>query len=500
MCFALNPTISVANTQTDAACLKSLQYVESRLQQISIHLAQSSNIIHSESFLNNWMKENKISKKMDVATYLFNTHLDNAKKLIYESQLYMENTYKADCFGAPYYETGLKAYGDSFNQNNSSPDNWWVRYSEVFAKVILLQSAENNPLTPGSNPQSDDISNGNAAAIKIKEVYGTLQSEATKRFGSCMYEPFRDIPTTPPLKKWSTSDLSNYLLLLDNWLDNELKNLIQTRCNLDQKVGVQPLTKEQIYEKELTILKNYISMLENLILEKLGPQIVGQYKWTTQPPNFLSGDLTDRSHIDNFELEARSWLEAESRNLSIQNTKIASSDWMKIVTATSAYYSVKFADLVSLNFGAGQYSFKNAIPTPKDRNNSAESYLIFYQTIRKWFDSESNLDRSNFRADGAQASDSENRVETPTIIDEKEEKPTATFMGKVTATGTTIRVNTNLNEQKLIVRASKKGAKTLTFRITVSEDGIAGLKTKKSLRNYSIQILFEGEVIHSGRL
>ena len=75
-----------------------------------------------------------------------------------------------------------------------------------------------------------------------------------------------------------------------------------------------------------------------------------------------------------------------------------------------------------------------------------------------------------------------------------------TFTGKVTATGTTIRINTNLNREKLIVRASKKGARTLTFRITVSEDGIADLKTKRFLRNYGIQILFEGEVIRSGRV
>ena len=500
LCFALNPTISEANTQTDAACLKSLQYVESRLQQISTHLAQSSNIIHSESFLNNWMKENKISKKVDVATYLYNTHLYNAKNLIYENQVYMETRYKADCFGAPYYETGLKVYGNSFNQTNSNPDNWWVKYSEVFAKVTLLQSAENNPLTPESNTQSDDVSNGNSAALKIKEVYGALQTEAAKRFGSCVYKPFRDIPTTPLVTKWTPNDLSSYLLLLNSWLDDELKNLNQTRCNTDKKVGEQPLTKDQIYETELTILKNYISLLNGLISEKLGPQIVGLYKWTTQPPNFLSGDINDLSHIDNFDLSARSWFEAESRNLSIKNTRIESSDWMMVATATSAYYSAKFADLISMNFGAGQYSVKNAIPTPKEMINTDETYLNFHQTIKKWFDSESILDRKNFRADGAQPTDSENRVNTPTIIKEKEEKPTATFTGKVTSTGTTIRINSNLNEEKLVVRASKKGAKTLIFRITLSEAGIADLKTKKSLKNYNIQILFEGAVIRSGRV
>ena len=110
------------------------------------------------------------------------------------------------------------------------------------------------------------------------------------------------------------------------------------------------------------------------------------------------------------------------------------------------------------------------------------------------------LDRKNFRADGAQPTDSENRVNTPTIIKEKEDKPTATFTGKVTSTGTTIRINSNLNEEKLVVRASKKGAKTLIFRITLSEAGIADLKTKKSLKNYNIQILFEGAVIRSGRV
>jgi hypothetical protein len=494
----LSPQNAFGNT--DESCIKKLQYVESRLQQISTHLAQTSNIIHSESFLNNWMKENNFSKKADVATYLFKTHLDNAKSLIYENEVYMETKYKADCLGAPYYETGLKAYGNSFNQNNPNPDNWWVRYSEVFAKVTLLQSAENNPLTPASNSQSDDSSNGNAVAIRIKEVYGTLQNEATKRFGTCLYKPFRDNPAPPVLAKWTPSDLSVYFPLLNSWLDDELKNLNQSRCSVDQKVGDQLLSKEQIYEKELTILKRYNTLFDELISDKLGPQIVGLYKWTTQPPNFLSGDFTNPKHIENFDLSARAWFETESRNLSIQNTRVASSDWPKVTAATSAYYSAKLADLISLNFSVGQYSFKTPIPTPKDMNNSAEGYLRFFQTIKGWFDSESKLDRKNFRADGAQASDSEIRVDTPTIIGEQKEIPIATFTGKVTENGTTIRINTNLNGENLIVRASKKGARTLTFRVTVSEDGIADLKTKKSLRNYGIRILFEGEVIRSGRV
>ena len=64
----LSPQAAFGNT--DESCIQKLQYVESRLQQISTHLAQTSNIIHSESFLNNWMKENNFSKKADVATYL----------------------------------------------------------------------------------------------------------------------------------------------------------------------------------------------------------------------------------------------------------------------------------------------------------------------------------------------------------------------------------------------------------------------------------------------
>lgn len=500
MAFSLILSPQAAFGNTDESCIKKLQYVESRLQQISIHLAQTSNIIHSESFLNNWMRENNFSNKADLATYLFKTHLDNAKRLIYENQVYMETKYKVDCVGAPYYETGLKAYGNSFNQDNSSSDNWWVRYSEVFTKVTLLQSAENNPLKPESNSQSDDSSNGNAVAIRIKEVYGSLQNEAIQRFGTCLYTPFKDIPATPVLTKWTPSDLSTYFPLLNRWLDDELKNLNQSRCNVDQKVGYQPLTKEQIYEKELTILKSYIALFDDVISEKLGPKIVGFYKWTTQPPNFLSGDFTNSKHIENFDLSARAWFEAEIKNLSIQNTRVVSSDWPIVTTMTSAYYSAKLEELISSNFGAGQYSFKNPIPTPKGMNNSAEGYLNFFQTIKSWFDSESKLDRKNFRTDGAQASDSEIRVETPSIIDEQKERPIVTFTGKVTPTGTAIRINTNLNGEKLIVRASKKSARTLTFRITVSEDGIADLKTKKSLRNYSIQILFEGEVIRSGRV
>lgn len=500
ICCGLNPTIAEASTKDDATCIQSLQYVESRLQEISTHLAQSSNIIHSESFLNKWMTENKFSNKSDVATYLFDTHLSNAKKLIYENQFYMETKYKVDCYGAPYYETGLKVYGNSFNQDTSNPENWWVRYSEVVAKVTLLQSAANNLPTPETSAQSDNISNGNTVAIKIKEVYRDLQSEAVKRFGSCIYNPSKNPPLTPNLTKWSLIETDKYILQLNEWFTDELKNLNQSGCAVDQKVGEKVLSKEQIYEQELVIVKKYYSLLDDFVSEKLGPQIVGQQKWTSQPPSFLSGDFSATNHLTDFESKTRAWFELESRNISINNTRISASDWVKVITATSSYYAAKFADLVSLNFGAGQYSFKNLPPTPKNMNYSAESYLTFHQTIKKWFNTESDLDKRNFRAEGAQTSDSKNSGEAPAIIEEEEEKPTATFTGKVNSTGTTIRVSTNLSEENLILRASKKGSKTLIFRITVSEDGLADFKTKRSLKSFNIQIFFEGAVIHSGRL
>jgi hypothetical protein len=498
--LALIPNISQANTKTNDECLKSLEYVESRLQQISTHLAQSSNIIHSESFLVNWMKENKIAKKSDVATYIFKTHLDNAKKLIYENQIYMETRYKSDCFGAPYYETGLKAYGSSFIQSSSDPDNWWVRYSAVVEKVTSLQSAENNPAKPENDSSSNDVSSGTAAAVKIKEFYGALQSEAIKRFGTCLYKPFTEIPTPPVLAKWSVSDLENYIVLVNKWFAEEQKILNPSRCDNGQKAGEQALTKEQIYEKELSILKSYTLQLDNMIIDKFGPNIVGQYKWSSQPPGFLSGDLNDSNHLANFEAKMRDWLAVESKNLSISNTRVSASDWGMVATATSSYYAAKFADLVSLNFGPGQYSYKKTPPTPSDLNISAESYLSFFQSIKSWFESESNLDKRNFRADGVQEDTSEKSVNIPDEIQGEEEKPTASFTRKVTSAGTTIRISTNLTDEQLIVRASKKGTRTLTFRISVSEDGFADLRTKRSLKNYIIRILFEGEVIHLGRV
>ncbi|MFM7987422.1 MAG: hypothetical protein ACKPKO_49730, partial [Candidatus Fonsibacter sp.] len=71
--------------------------------------------------------------------------------------------------------------------------------------------------------------------------------------------------------------------------------------------------------------------------------------------------------------------------------------------------------MVSLNFGAGEYSYKNPIPTPKDLNNSSKGYLKFFQSIKNWFDSESKLDRKNFRADKAQTTNSETPSSATTI-------------------------------------------------------------------------------------
>ncbi len=58
-----------------------------------------------------------------------------------------------------------------------------------------------------------------------------------------------------------------------------------------------------------------------------------------------------------------------------------------------------------------------------------------------------------------------------------------------------LRIDSNLIGENVIVRATKKGSKTIRFRIETDEDGVGGIQTKTKLNGYTLTLLFNGETL-----
>lgn len=63
-----------------------------------------------------------------------------------------------------------------------------------------------------------------------------------------------------------------------------------------------------------------------------------------------------------------------------------------------------------------------------------------------------------------------------------------------------ISVSTNLADEALVIRATKKGSKSLQYKITTDEDGESKFSTKNKLKGYTLVLLFNGERLDSFRV
>lgn len=62
-----------------------------------------------------------------------------------------------------------------------------------------------------------------------------------------------------------------------------------------------------------------------------------------------------------------------------------------------------------------------------------------------------------------------------------------------------LSVTTNLDSEDLVIRATKKGAKTIRFQVTLNEDGKAVIITSRNLAGYRLVLLFGEDSLDSVR-
>jgi hypothetical protein len=82
-------------------------------------------------------------------------------------------------------------------------------------------------------------------------------------------------------------------------------------------------------------------------------------------------------------------------------------------------------------------------------------------------------------------------------IDGEDEEPFGKISVKREKTKYTISISSNLPEEPLQVRATKKGQKSIIFKVTTNDQGAAKFTTTRALAGFQLVLLLDGEILSS---
>lgn len=89
---------------------------------------------------------------------------------------------------------------------------------------------------------------------------------------------------------------------------------------------------------------------------------------------------------------------------------------------------------------------------------------------------------------------------TPTLVvelDGEDEEPFGKISVKKEKTKFTISITSNLPDEPLQVRATKKGQKSISFKVTTNDSGSAKFTTTRALTGFQLVLLLDGEILSS---
>lgn len=90
------------------------------------------------------------------------------------------------------------------------------------------------------------------------------------------------------------------------------------------------------------------------------------------------------------------------------------------------------------------------------------------------------------------------QTQTPVVeIDGEDEEPFGKIAVKRDKTKYTISIISNLPNEPLQVRATKKGQKAIIYKVTTNDDGAAKFTTTRSLSGFQLVLLLDGEILSS---
>jgi len=89
------------------------------------------------------------------------------------------------------------------------------------------------------------------------------------------------------------------------------------------------------------------------------------------------------------------------------------------------------------------------------------------------------------------------KVENETALDGEDEEPFAKLTIKREKSKYTLTITGNIADEQLLVRATKKGQKSILFKIKTNDDGFARFTTTRTLSGYQVSLSLDGEILSS---
>jgi hypothetical protein len=122
---------------------------------------------------------------------------------------------------------------------------------------------------------------------------------------------------------------------------------------------------------------------------------------------------------------------------------------------------------------------------------SSEEYLIASSSLQSSIKSSTG---SNQNTNLPENSDDQ-------TFDGEEEAPYAAMKAKRAASGiTTIWVSSNIEEEEVIIKASKKGSKTIVYKVRTKDDGNYSFKTTRNLKGFKLTLYYLGDIFSTFQL
>ena len=127
--------------------------------------------------------------------------------------------------------------------------------------------------------------------------------------------------------------------------------------------------------------------------------------------------------------------------------------------------------------------------------------IKLFQSSEEYLNASSSLQSSIKSSAGPNENTSLPESSDDPTLDGEEEAPYAAMKAKRASSGiTTIWVSSNIEEDDLIIKASKKGSKTIVYKVRTKDDGNYSFKTTRNLKGFKLTLYYLGDIFSTFQL
>jgi len=127
--------------------------------------------------------------------------------------------------------------------------------------------------------------------------------------------------------------------------------------------------------------------------------------------------------------------------------------------------------------------------------------IKLFQSSEEYLNASSSLQSSIKSSAGPNENTNLPESSDDPTLDGEEEAPYAAMKAKRASSGiTTIWVSSNIEEDDLIIKASKKGSKTIVYKVRTKDDGNYSFKTTRNLKGFKLTLYYLGDIFSTFQL